>query len=111
MRDFSLPIATAYALCFAFGVVGLIQLAGMDFVRRAYLRWGYPAWTARLTGGVELLTAVLLASSNARPLGIVLAAGINFISVVLLLKNRAYLLALPGIAVTAVLPIMLLPIQ
>lgn len=110
MHEFSLPIATAYTLCFAFGVVGLVQFAGIDFVRRAYLRWGYPAWTARLTGGVELLSALLLASASARPLGVALAAGINFIVVVLLLKNRAYLLALPGIAVTAVLPIMLLPI-
>ncbi len=29
---------------------------------------------------------------------------INFFAVVLLLKNRAYLLALPGLAVTAALP-------
>ncbi len=110
MHDFSLPIVTAYTLSFAFGIVGLAQFAGIYFVRRAYLRWGYPAWLARLTGGVEMLTAVLLATSGARPLGIALAAGINFIAVVLLLKNRAYLLALPGIAVTAVLPLMLLPI-
>jgi hypothetical protein len=110
MHDFSLPIVTAYALCLAFGMVGLTQFAGLDFVRRAYIRWSYPAWLARLTGGVETLTAVLLATSNARPLGIALAAGINFIAVVLLLKNRAYLLALPGIAVTAVLPLTLLPI-
>jgi hypothetical protein len=105
----SLPIATAYTLCLVFGTVGIVQFAGIDIVRRAYLRWGYPAWTVRLTGGVELLAAVLLAISSARPLGVALAAGINFIAVVLLLKNRAYLLALPGIAVTAVLPLALLP--
>jgi len=33
---------------------------------------------------------------------------VNFVAVVLLLKNRAYLLALPGLAVTVALPFTLL---
>jgi hypothetical protein len=63
----------------------------------------------RITGGLELLAAVLLASSNAHPAGVAIAAGVNFIAVVILLKNRAYLLALPGIAVAAALPLTLIP--
>ena len=110
MQDLPLPIITAYALALVFWVAGVVQLAGPGMVRRAYHRWGYPARIFRLTGAMELLAATLLAVSAARPLGIALAAGVNFIAVVLLLKNREYLLALPGMAVTAVLPITLLPI-
>ena len=109
MRDFPLPLIITYALSLVFWMAGTVQLMGPPVVRRAYHRWGYPARIFRLTGAMELLAAVLLAVSAARPFGIALAAGVNFIAVVLLLKNREYLLALPGIAVTAVLPLALLP--
>lgn len=109
MRELSLPIIAAYALSLMFGTVGIIQFAGIDVVRRAYLRWGYPARIFRLTGALEFLAAVLLATSSARFMGVVLAAAVNFIAVVLLLKNRAYLLALPGMAVMAALPLTLIP--
>ena len=109
MHALSLPIVTTYALVLAFGTVGIIQLSGIGVVRRAYLRWGYPARIFRLTGAMELLAAVLLASSSAHALGVALAAAVNFIAVVLLLKNRAYLLALPGMAVMAALPFTLVP--
>jgi hypothetical protein len=42
-------------------------------------------------------------------MGVAIAATINFLTVVLLLKNRAYVLALPGLAVVATLPLTLLP--
>jgi hypothetical protein len=105
----SLPIVTTFALVLTFGVVGTIQLAGFDFVRRAYLRWGHPARIFRLTGAPELLAAILLATSRAHVAGVVLAAAVNFMAVALLLKNRAYLLALPGMAVMAALPLTLIP--
>lgn len=109
MYEFSLPVAIAYTLSAVFGVVGIVQLAGIDAINRTYLRWGYPLWIVRLTGVVELLAAVLLAVPATRPVGIGLAAGVNFVVVVLLLKNRAYFLAAPGIAVAAILPLALLP--
>jgi hypothetical protein len=97
----------AYVLSVAFGLAGIMQLAGINIVRDAYLRWGYPAWLCRLTGGMELLAAVLLATTIARPAGVLLAAGVNFVAVALLLKNRAYLLALPGLAAMTALPLAL----
>ena len=109
MHALSLPIVITHALVFAFGTVGIIQFAGIDFVRRAYLRWGYPARIFRLTGTMELLAAILLSTSRAHLAGVALAAAVNFIAVALLLKNRAYLLALPGMAVMAVLPFTLIP--
>lgn len=106
----SLPVVIAYALCLGFGIVGTIQIAGIGFVRRGYLRWGYPPRTFRLIGALELLAAIFLASPHARLVGIVLVAVVNFIVVVLLLNKRAYLLALPGLAVMAALPLVLMPI-
>jgi len=107
----SLPIVTTYALILLFGAVGIIQLAGIPAVRAAYLRMGYPARAYRLTGAVELLAACLLAVSGLRPLGVAVAAAVNFIAVVLLLKNRKYLLATPGVMVMAALPLVVLSIR
>jgi hypothetical protein len=99
----------AYALSLAFGIAGIVQLTGAPIVRRAYLRWGYPERTFRLTGAVELLAAMLLVTPTGRLIGVVLGAGINFVAVVLLLNNRAYLMALPGIVAMAALPLALVP--
>jgi DoxX-like family len=107
----SLPIAATYALAFVFGTVGIIQLTGMPAVRAAYLSMGYPAQAYRLTGAVELLAACLLAISSTRPLGVAVAAVINFLAVALLLKNRKYLLASPGLVVMAALPLALLTVR
>jgi hypothetical protein len=109
MHELSLPIVTTYTLVLGFGTVGIVQFAGIDFVRRAYLRWGYPTRIFRLTGTMQLLAAILLATSRAHLAGVLLAAAVNFVAVALLLNNRAYLLALPGIAVMAALPLTLIP--
>ena len=58
---------------------------------------------------LELFAAILLATSSARSAGVALAAAVNFIAVILLLKNRAYFLALPGLAVMTALPSLLFP--
>jgi hypothetical protein len=111
VHELSPPIVTTYALVLGFGTAGIIQLAGIDFVRRAYLRWGYPARIFHLTGMMELLAAIFLATSRAHLAGVALAAAVNFIAVALLLKNRAYLLALPGMSVMAALPLTLVPLH
>jgi len=105
MHALSLPDITTYSLCILFGIVGALQFSGIGFVRRSYGRWGYPSHVFRIIGVLQLLAAGFLATSSARPLGVAIAALVNFISVVVLLKNRAYLLALPGLAVNAVLPL------
>ena len=110
MHALSLPIVITYALVLVFGSVGIVQFAGIGIVRRAYLRWGYPARIFRLTGGLELLAAILLAIPSLRPLGIAIAAAVNFIAVALLLKNRKYLLASPGIVAMAAMPLVFLPV-
>ena len=108
MYALPLPIATAYALALILTVLGLLQLAGLGGIRDACLRWGYSAHLARVIGALDLLTAILLAISHARLAAVLLAAAVNFVAVVLFLKNRAYLLALPGMTMMAALPLTLL---
>lgn len=111
MHSLPLPVVVAYVLSLAFGSAGIVQLAGLGGVRAAYLRMGYPARAFRLTGSLELLAACLLAVSSVRPLGVAVATAINFLAVVLLLKNRKYLFALPGMVVMTALPFVLLPVS
>ena len=110
MPELSLPIITAYALVLMFGTVGLMQLVGVGAIRAIYLRMGYPAKAFRLIGAAELLAACLLAIPSVRPVGIAIAASVNFIAVVLLLKNRKYLLASPGMVAMAAMPFVFLPV-
>jgi hypothetical protein len=104
----SLPIATAYAVALALAVLGLLQLAGLGGIREACLRWGYSAHLTHVIGALDLLTAILFATSHAKQVAVLLAAAVNFFVVVLPLKNRAYLLALPGMTMMAALPLTLL---
>ena len=94
-----------------FGTAGIIQLTGIASVRPRYLRMGYPARAFRLTGAVELLAASFLQYRAYALLGVAIAAAVNFIAVALLLKNRKYLLASPGMVVMAALPLALLPVH
>ena len=110
MPELSLPIITAYALVLMFGTVGIMQLVGVGAIRATYLRMGYPAKAFRLIGAAELLAACLLAIPSVRPVGIAIAASVNFIAVVLLLKNRNYLLASPGMVAMAAMPFVFLPV-
>jgi len=91
------------SLAALFALAGALQLSRIAPVRRACLRWGYAPSRFRVTGALELLSAGLLAVPSTRPWGVALAAATNFSIVTLLLYNRAYLIALPGIGVAAAL--------
>ena len=103
----SLPIVATHALVFAFGVSGLVQLAGPGFVRRAYQRWELSPGLHRVIGALMVIAALFLAVPNTRVWGVLLAGVINFLAVVTLLKNREYRWAFPGLAIAIALPVML----
>lgn len=91
-----------------FGIVGIAQLSGLGMARRA--AWGYPPRLYRIVGSLQLVAAALILVQATRFAGIGLAAMINFSAVVLLLKNRAWFVALPGLVIAAVL-LMLIPVH
>ena len=111
MTALPLPVVTTYALVLMLGTAGIIQLTGIAVVRATYLRMDYSARAYRLIGAVELLAACLLAVSGLRPLGVAVAAAVNFLVVALLLKDRKYLLAAPGVMVMTSLPFVLLTVR
>jgi hypothetical protein len=94
--------AAAQVVAVLLAISGAVQVSGIGVVRRACASWGYPGLYKK-TGAVELLAAVLLAIPETRLAGIVLAAAVNFSVVILLLKSRAWIVALPGVAVAAAL--------
>ena len=94
---------TGIGLAALFALAGAVQLSGLGPLRRAWISWGYSPYIYRVTGALELLCAGLLAMPPTRPWGVAFAAAVNFGTVVLLLKNRAYLVALPGIGFAAAL--------
>src|SRR5690348_9408586 len=99
----ALAESVTYTLAAMFALAGLLQLAGFKPVRQAIARWGYSPRRLRITGALQLLAAVLLAVPNTRPVGVALAAAINFSIVVLLLNHRAWAVAMPGVAMAAAL--------
>ena len=104
MQDLhALAESVTLTLAALFAVAGLLQLAGFTPVRRATERWGYSPRQLRVTGALQLLAAVLLMMPNTRPVGVALAAAINFSIVVLLLNHRAWAVAMPGVAMAAAL--------
>ena len=104
MQDFhALAEWITFALAALFALAGLLQLSGFKPLRRAIGRWGYSRRRMRVNGALQLLAAVLLAIPNTRPVGVALAAAINFSIVVLLLNHRAWAVAMPGVAMAAAL--------
>lgn len=99
--------STAVALALLFALAGVLQLTGPIRLRSAYAAWGYPRHLGWITGSLELTAAALLVMPATRPVGIALAALVNFTAVVLLLKNGAYLIALPGLIVAAALLVLI----
>lgn len=88
-------IAQSVAVLFA--AAGIIQLPGPAFVRRAYERWEMPRKFYRVTGLLELLTALFLVNAETRIWGVILGAIVMFGAIVTLFKNEQYGLSIPGI--------------
>jgi hypothetical protein len=98
-------IATRFAwtLASVFGLSGLLHLAGLGPVKRAYARWDFAPGFERVAGVLQLIAAVFLAMPITRIWGVILSALVTFAIVVLLLGKRQYIYAVPGILVLAAL--------
>jgi hypothetical protein len=88
----TVPIWLLAAGFFGAGVFNAIGTAG---ARRDFARWGYPHWWGRLTGGLEIITAVLIVLPSARIVGVLLGAAIIAAAVVTVLRYRDFRHLLP----------------
>src|SRR5215475_9037725 len=67
---------------------GLFNAIGTPGTQRDFARWGYPRWWSFLTGGLEILSAVLIALPASRSAGLALGAVIIAAAVTTVLRHR-----------------------
>lgn len=84
-----------WLLVIAFLGAGLFNAIGMRATQDDFARWGYPRWWCRLTGGVEIMSAALIALPAGRRLGMALGAIIIAAALVTVLRRREFSHAAP----------------
>lgn len=89
----------------AFLGAGLFNVIGTPATRSSFVRWGYPAWWCRLTGGLEIATAILTASSTTREAGLILGVVIIAAAALTVLRHREFSHLAPLGLIIALLPL------
>ena len=79
-----------WLLVVAFVGAGLFNAIGTRATQNDFARWGYPRWWCRVTGGVEIVAAALIAFPAGRSIGMALAAVIIAVAVVTILRRREF---------------------
>ena len=74
---------------------GVFNAIGTPATRNDFVRWGYPWWWCRVTGALEVATAVLIALPASRAAGVVFGAVIIAAAVLTVLRHRAFVHLMP----------------
>jgi DoxX-like family len=69
---------------------GLSNAIGSSATQSSFVRWGYPRWWGSLTGGLEIVSAVLIALPASRGVGLALGAAIILAAVLTVLRHREF---------------------
>ena len=69
---------------------GLFNAIGTPATRSGFARWGYPRWWCRFTGGLEMMSAVLIALPVSRFIGLALETVIIAAAVLTVLRHRDF---------------------
>jgi hypothetical protein len=75
----------------AFFGAGRFNAIGTPATQSNFVRWGYPRWWCRVTGGLEMANAVLIALPATFRLGMILGAVIIAAAVFTVLRHREFL--------------------
>nr|WP_321983686.1 DoxX family protein [uncultured Lichenicoccus sp.] len=86
-----------------FAGAGLFNAIGTSATQSGFVRWGYPAWWCRLTGGLEMVCALLIALPATRAAGLLLGAIIVAAAILTVLRCREFAHLLPLGAFVALL--------
>jgi hypothetical protein len=90
----------------AFFVLGFfINTFALKLVGPEYHRWGYPDWFHFVSGGLELVVALLLPATKMRPFGVALGCAIMLAAMATVIYHREYLRAVPPFIVFVLLAI------
>jgi hypothetical protein len=79
-----------WMLAIGFVGAGLVNVMNRQASREGFVRWGYPSWWGRLTGGLEIMSAALIAIPSSRGAGLLLGGVIILAAVATLLRHRHY---------------------
>ena len=85
MHDLSIWLLVA-----GFFGAGLFNAIGTPGTQSYFARWGYPRWWNILTGGLEIMSAVLIALPVSRIVGLALGAVIIAAAVLTVLRHRDF---------------------
>jgi hypothetical protein len=69
---------------------GLFNAIGTPATQSDFARWGYPRWGGRFTGGLEMMSAVLIALPVSRFIGLALETVIIAAAVLTVLRHRDF---------------------
>jgi hypothetical protein len=90
----------------AFFVVGfVINTFMVKLVGPEYRRWGYPEWFHFVSGGLELMVALLLPAMATRLFGVALGSAIMLAAIATVVWHREYRRAVPPLGVFILLVI------
>jgi hypothetical protein len=90
----------------AFFVLGFfINTFAVKKVGPDYRRWGYPDWFHFVSGGLDLVVALLLPAAATRPYGVALGCSIMLVAIATVIRHREYHRALPPSIVFSLLAI------
>jgi hypothetical protein len=81
---------SVWLLVAGFFGAGLFNAIGTAGTQSDFARWGYPRWWAFLTGGLEMVSAALIALPGSRIAGLALGAGIIAAAVLTVLRHREF---------------------
>ena len=79
-----------WLLVVAFFGAGLFNAIGTRATQDDFASWGYPRWWCRVAGGLEIVSAGLIALSATRDAGMVLGAVIIAAAIVTVLRYREF---------------------
>jgi uncharacterized membrane protein YphA (DoxX/SURF4 family) len=77
-------------LAAAFASAGLFNTVATSTNRSNFVRWGYPAWWCRVTGGLEISAAILVVIPATHAAGLVLCAVILAAAALTILRHREF---------------------
>lgn len=83
-----LHTVSLWLLVAVFFGAGLFNAIGTPATQSSFVRWGYPAWWCRVTGGLEMADAVLIAFPVTRGVGLILGVVIVGAAVLTVLRHR-----------------------
>ena len=69
---------------------GVFNAIGTRATQDDFARWGYPRWWCRVTGGLEIIDAALVAVPAGRGVGLALGAIIIAAAMVTVLRRREF---------------------